>query len=108
MQIDPDKQQAAVRSTEASRAGAEADVRYWRAAGRSGSRRCVAAGAISRQEFEQAQNSLRTAEARLAAVDAQVSEERVELALLPRRRPAGRDRRRHRRSAPAIASPSRR
>ena len=40
----------------------------------------VEAGAISRQEFEQAQTSLRTAEARLATVNAQVSEGRVELA----------------------------
>jgi RND family efflux transporter MFP subunit len=39
----------------------------------------VAAGAISRQEYEQAQNSLRTAEARLAALDAEVREGRVEL-----------------------------
>jgi RND family efflux transporter MFP subunit len=39
----------------------------------------VAAGAISRQEFEQAQNQLHTAEAKLAALDAQVSEQRVEL-----------------------------
>ena len=39
----------------------------------------VAAGAISRQEFDQAQNSLRTAESRLAALDAQVREGRVEL-----------------------------
>jgi RND family efflux transporter MFP subunit len=39
----------------------------------------VAAGAISRQEFEQAQNQLHTAEARLAALNAQVHEEQVEL-----------------------------
>ena len=39
----------------------------------------VTAGAISRQEFEQAQNSLKTAEAKLAAIDAQVSEDRVQL-----------------------------
>jgi RND family efflux transporter MFP subunit len=39
----------------------------------------VSAGAISRQEFEQAQNQLRTAEARLAALDAQVREDSVQL-----------------------------
>ena len=39
----------------------------------------VEAGAISRQEFDQAQNSLRTAEARLAALDAQVKEGQVQL-----------------------------
>jgi RND family efflux transporter MFP subunit len=39
----------------------------------------VKAGAISQQEFQQAQNSLRTAEARLLALDAQVREGNVEL-----------------------------
>jgi RND family efflux transporter MFP subunit len=78
VQINADKQQAAVRSTEASRAGTEADVTYWRQQVKRLDA-LVAAGAISRQEFEQAQNSLRTAEARLAALDAQVREGRVEL-----------------------------
>jgi RND family efflux transporter MFP subunit len=77
-QINAAKQQAAVRSTEASRAGTEADVAYWREQVKR-LEALVGAGAISRQEFEQAQNSLRTAEARLAALDAQVSEGRVEL-----------------------------
>ncbi len=77
-QIDPDRQQAAVRSTEANRPGAEADVQYWRQqVSRLNS--LVTAGAISRQEFEQAQNSLKTAEAKLALIDAQVSEDRVQL-----------------------------
>jgi RND family efflux transporter MFP subunit len=39
----------------------------------------VTAGAISRQEFDQAQNSLRTAQARLSALNAQVNEQQVEL-----------------------------
>jgi RND family efflux transporter MFP subunit len=78
VQINADKQQAAVRSTEASRAGTEADVQYWRQQVKR-LEALVEAGAISRQEFEQAQNSLRTAEARLAALDAQVREGRVEL-----------------------------
>ena len=78
MQINAAKQQAAVRSTEASRAGTEADVQYWRQQVKR-LESLVAAGAISRQEYEQAQNSLRTAEARLAALDAQVREGRVEL-----------------------------
>lgn len=77
-QINAAKQQAAVRSTEANRAGTEADVTYWREQVKR-LEALVGAGAISRQEFEQAQNSLRTAEARLAALDAQVSEGRVEL-----------------------------
>jgi RND family efflux transporter MFP subunit len=78
VQIKPDKQQAAVRSTEANRAGAEADVQYWRQQVKR-LEALVAAGAISRQEFEQAQNSLRTAEAKLETLNAQVNEQQVEL-----------------------------
>jgi RND family efflux transporter MFP subunit len=78
VQINADKQQATVRSTEANRGGTEADVQYWRLQGKRLSA-LVDAGAISKQEFEQAQNSLRTAEARLGALDAQVREGQVEL-----------------------------
>ena len=78
VQIKPDKQQATVRSAEANRAGMEADVQYWRQQVKR-LEALVAAGAISRQEFEQAQNSLKTAESKLAALDAQVREEQVEL-----------------------------
>ena len=78
VQIDPDKQQAAVRSTEANRSGAVADVQYWRQQV-TRLEALVTAGAVSRLELEQAQNSLKTAEAKLAAIDAQVSEERVQL-----------------------------
>ena len=78
VQINAERQQAAVRSTEASRAGVEADVQYWRQQVKR-LESLLEAGAISRQEFEQAQNSLRTAEARLGALDAQVREGRVEL-----------------------------
>ena len=78
VQVNADKQQATVRSTEASRVGMESDVRYWREQVKR-LESLVAAGAISKQEFEQAQNTLRTAEARLAALEAQVREEQVEL-----------------------------
>jgi RND family efflux transporter MFP subunit len=78
VQINADKQQATVNSAEANRAGTEADVQYWRQQVKR-LESLVGAGAISRQEFDQAQNSLRTAEARLAALDAQVREGRVEL-----------------------------
>jgi RND family efflux transporter MFP subunit len=78
VQINADKQQASVRSTEANRVGTEADVTYWREQVKR-LEALVAAGAISRQEFDQAQNSLRTAEARNAALEAQVREGRVEL-----------------------------
>jgi RND family efflux transporter MFP subunit len=78
VQINEDKQRATVRSAEANRAGTEADVQYWRQQVKR-LEALVEAGAISRQEFDQAQNSLRTAEARLAALDAQVREGQVEL-----------------------------
>jgi RND family efflux transporter MFP subunit len=78
VQINAEKQRASVRSTVANQAGTEADVTYWRQQVKR-LESLVEAGAISRQEFEQAQNSLRTAEARLQALDAQVREGRVEL-----------------------------
>lgn len=78
VQIDPDKQQASVRSTEASRAGLEADVKYWRQQV-SRLQSLTEAGAISRQELEQAQTSLKSAEAKLSALDAEVREGNVQL-----------------------------
>lgn len=78
IQIKQDRQQAAVRSTEANRAGVEADVQYWRQQVKR-LEALVAAGAISHQEFEQAQNSVRVAESRLEALNAQVREQQVEL-----------------------------
>ena len=78
VQIKPDKQQASVQSTQANRAGVEADVEYWRGQVKR-MEALVAAGAISRQEFEQAQNQLRTAESRLETLNAQVHEQQVEL-----------------------------
>jgi len=78
VQINPAKQQAAVSSAEANRTGTEADVQYWRQQTKR-MEALVAAGAVSRAEVDQAQNSLRTAEARLAALEAQVREGRVEL-----------------------------
>jgi RND family efflux transporter MFP subunit len=78
VQINAERQAAAVRSAEANRAGTEADAEYWRAQTKR-FESLLGAGAISRQEFEEAQNSLRTAEAKLAALDAQVREGRVQL-----------------------------
>jgi RND family efflux transporter MFP subunit len=79
VQINADREQAAVRSTEASRAGVEADVQYWRLQVKRLAA-LVTAGAVSKAEFDQAQTSLQQAEARLASLDAQVKEERVDLA----------------------------
>ena len=78
VQIDPARQQAAVRSAEADLGGTEADVQYWRGQVKR-LEALVAAGAISRQEFEQGQNSLRLVEAKLVALEAQVREGRVQL-----------------------------
>ena len=78
LQINADKQTASVRSTEANRAGIAADVDYWREHVKR-LESLQKAGAISRQELQQAQTSLRTAEARMEALDAQVREGRVEL-----------------------------
>jgi RND family efflux transporter MFP subunit len=78
IQINDDRQRAAVRSAEANLAGTQADVEYWRAQAKR-LEALVEAGAISRQEFDQAQNSLRTAEARLGALEAQVREGQVQL-----------------------------
>jgi RND family efflux transporter MFP subunit len=78
IQINEERQRAAVLSAEANRAGTQADVEYWRGQVKR-LEALVEAGAISRQEFDQAQNTLRTAEARLAALDAQVKEGQVQL-----------------------------
>jgi RND family efflux transporter MFP subunit len=78
VQINAQRQQAAVRSAEATRTGSDADVQYWRQQV-ARLETLVTAGAISKQEFEQAQNQLRTAEARLAANDAEVREGQVQL-----------------------------
>jgi RND family efflux transporter MFP subunit len=78
VQINAERQQAAVSSAEANLAGAEADVAYWQQqAKRLAS--LVDAGAVSKAEFDQAHNQLRTAEARLKALNAQVQEGRVQL-----------------------------
>jgi RND family efflux transporter MFP subunit len=78
MQIDPRRQQAAVSSQEAERAAREASVAYARQqAQRAGD--LLAAGAISRQEMEQAETALRTADANLRALTAQVQQQQVQL-----------------------------
>jgi RND family efflux transporter MFP subunit len=78
VQINADRQRAAVSSAEANRSGTEADVQYWRQQVKR-LEALVEAGAVSKAEFDQAQNSLRTAESRLAALDAQVKEGRIGL-----------------------------
>lgn len=78
IEIDPRRQQAAVSSQEAERASKEAAVSYaQQQAQRAGE--LFGAGAISRQELEQAQTSLKTAEADLAQLQAQVRQQEVQL-----------------------------
>jgi RND family efflux transporter MFP subunit len=78
IQIDPEKQKAAVGSLESARAAREADVAF----ARQQAQRLTAlyeAGAVSQQELEVAQTSLQTTEAQLKAIDAQIREASVEL-----------------------------
>ena len=78
MQIDPQRQQAAVSSQEAERAAREENVAYARQQQQRASE-LFAAGAISKQELEQSQTALRTAEASLQALQAQVQQQQVQL-----------------------------
>ena len=78
VQIDPEKQAATVRSTESNRAAREADVAYWRNQVQR-LKSLLEAGAISRNEYDQAQHQLETAEASLAALNADVREGEVQL-----------------------------
>ena len=78
MQIDPQRQQAAVSSQEAERTAREANVAFARQQLQRANE-LFAAGAISRQELEQSQTALRTAEANLQALQAQVQQQEVQL-----------------------------
>lgn len=78
MEIDAGRQRAAVASLESVRAARQADV----ALARQQAERAKAlldVGATSQAEYEQAQAALKTAEAQLGALDAQIREQRVEL-----------------------------
>jgi RND family efflux transporter MFP subunit len=78
MQIDARRQQAAVASQEAEVAAREAAVSYARQQAQRTSE-LLAAGAISKQEQEQAVTALQTAEASLKALQAQVQQQVVQL-----------------------------
>jgi RND family efflux transporter MFP subunit len=75
-QIDPRRQQAAVQNQQAQRAALEASVAYARQQAQR-TNDLLAAGAISRQEQEAAATALRTAEANLSALDAQLQQQQV-------------------------------
>ena len=78
MQIDPRRQQAAVSSQEAERASREASVNYARQQ-EARATELYSAGAISKAELEQAQTGLKTAQASLDALKAQVQQQQVQL-----------------------------
>ena len=78
LEIDNNRQRAAVASLESLRAVREADLAYARREAER-QRSLFQAGASSEQESEQAQTSLDTAEAQLRAVEEQIREQSVEL-----------------------------
>ena len=78
LQIDPERETATLQNTEAQRAGRTADVAYWKGQVER-LQSLLKAGAISQNEFDTAKRNLDTAEAALAALDAQVREGRVQL-----------------------------
>jgi RND family efflux transporter MFP subunit len=78
VQINPERQEAAVSSTEANRSGLEADVQYWRLQVKRLAS-LLESGAVSKAEYDQAASTLQSAESRLTALNAQVRQGRVEL-----------------------------
>jgi RND family efflux transporter MFP subunit len=78
IQIDPDKQQAAVKAAESQRLSREADLAFARQQ-LARMQKLHDAGAVSRAELEQAETAYKNAEAQLAAVQSEITESEVEL-----------------------------
>ncbi|MBI4265623.1 MAG: efflux RND transporter periplasmic adaptor subunit [Acidobacteria bacterium] len=78
VQIDPDKQQAAVTAWESQRASREADLAFARQQ-LARMQKLYEAGAVSRAELEQAETAYKTADAQLAAMQSQIRESEVQL-----------------------------
>ncbi len=78
IQIDPDKQQATVATTESQRVAREADLAY-ATQQHARMQKLFDAGAVSRAELEQAETAEKTARAQLETVAAQIRETQVEL-----------------------------
>ncbi|MEP7116202.1 MAG: efflux RND transporter periplasmic adaptor subunit [Acidobacteriota bacterium] len=78
LEIDAGRQEATVATLRAQRAAREADLAY---ATEQAARLAtlLKAGAVSQQEFDQADSQRRAGEAQLSAVDEQIREQRVEL-----------------------------
>lgn len=78
VQIDPDRQQATVATSETQRIAREADVAF-ATQQLARMQKLFDAGAVSRAELEQAENAHKVAEAQLAAITSQIHENQVEL-----------------------------
>jgi RND family efflux transporter MFP subunit len=78
LQIDPARQVASVSSQDAARAAQEANVGFAQQQ-LNRSKELLTAGAISKQELEQAETNFNTAKAQLDSLSAQVREQRVTL-----------------------------
>jgi len=79
MQIDPERQQATVAATQSQRAAAEASLEYAKQQ-LARNQKLLDAGAISQSELEQAQTSVKTAQAQVDALNSQIKENQVQLA----------------------------
>lgn len=79
LEIDPRMQEATVANLESLRASRKADLQQARQQAER-MKTLLAAGAASQAEAEQAETGLATAEAQLAAIEAQLREQRVALA----------------------------
>jgi len=78
VQIDPEKQQATVATTQSQRASREADLAFAKQQ-LARNQKLFDAGAVSQAELEQAETNVKTAEAQLAAVSSQIRENEVQL-----------------------------
>lgn len=78
VQIDPDKQQATVSATQSQRASREADLEFARQQ-LARMQKLFDAGAVSRAELEQAETSVKTAQAQMEAVNSEIRENEVQL-----------------------------
>jgi RND family efflux transporter MFP subunit len=78
VQIDPEKQQATVSVTQSQRASREADLEFARQQ-LARMQKLFDAGAVSRADLEQAETTVKTAQAQLEAVNSQIRENEVQL-----------------------------
>jgi len=78
VQIDPDRQQATLQTAESQRAAREADLTFARQQ-LDRMRALFKAGAVSKEQLDQAESTHTAAEAQLKAVEAEIRENQVEL-----------------------------